>query len=82
MGTTKKIPCVGVDCDNNGITTNGNDPGNPLSTNQAQADLLQVFKNLVAHQPFAVKYKYFKAHADVTKRWQDFTLKEKNKHQS
>ncbi len=66
-----------VDCDNNGIVTHGNDTCNPLSTNQTQADLLQVFKNLVANQPFAIKYKYVKAHADDTKMWCDCTLKER-----
>jgi hypothetical protein len=77
QGTQKKIPRVRVDCDNNGIVTNDNDPCNPLSTNQTQAKLLRVFKNLVANQPFSGKYKYVKAHADDTKRWRDCMLKER-----
>ncbi len=76
-GLNKKIPHVGVDCDSNGIVTHGNNPCNPLSTNQTQVDLLRVFKNLVANQPFAVKFKYGKAHMDDTKRWRDCMLKER-----
>jgi hypothetical protein len=54
----KKIPNVGVDYDNNGIVTHGNDPCNPLLTTQTQADLLQVFKNLVANQPVRLGQAY------------------------
>ncbi len=43
-GCNKKIPHVRVDCDNNSIVPHGNDPCNSLSTNQTQADLLQVLK--------------------------------------
>jgi hypothetical protein len=72
----KKISHIGVDCDNNGVVTHDNDLCNPLLTNKTQADLLQVFKNLVANQPFAVKYKYVKAHADDTRKWCDCMLNE------
>jgi len=63
------IPRVGVDCDNNGIVSHGNTPHILLSTNQTQADLLHVFKNLVSNQSFTVKYKYVQSHADDSKKW-------------
>jgi hypothetical protein len=76
-GYTGKIPCVKVDCDNNGVVSHGNTPNTPLSTNQTQADLLRVFKNLVSRQSFSVKYKYVQSHADDSKKWRDCTLKER-----
>ncbi len=42
------IPRVGADCNNNGVVIHGNSPNTLLSINQTQADLLRVFKNLVA----------------------------------
>ena len=63
-GYKGKIPCVGVDCNNNGVVTHGNTPHTPLSTNQTQADLLRVFKNIVLKQSLLVKYKYVQSHAD------------------
>jgi hypothetical protein len=48
------IPPVVVDCDNNGVVSHGNEPLRPLSTNQSQADILCIFKNLVSAQPFRV----------------------------
>jgi hypothetical protein len=53
-GYKGKIPSIGVDCNNNGIVTHGNSPHIPLSTNQTQADLLCIFKNLVLIQSFIV----------------------------
>jgi hypothetical protein len=53
-GYKGKIPSVGADCNNNGVITHGNTPHIPLSTNQTQADLLRVFKNLVSIQSFTV----------------------------
>ena len=76
-GYNGMIPCVGADCDNNGIVTHGNTPHIPLSTNQTQADLLRVFKNLVSNQSFTVKYKYVQSHADNSKKWKDCSLKER-----
>jgi hypothetical protein len=76
-GCNKKILHVGVDIDSNNVVTHGNKPCNSLWTNKTQADLLQVFNNLVANQPFSVKYKYVKAHADDMKRWCDCMLKER-----
>ncbi len=70
------IPPVVVDCDNNGVVSHGNEPLCPLPTNQSQANILCIFKNLVSAQPFHVQYKYVQSHADDTKRWQDCTLKE------
>jgi hypothetical protein len=70
------IPPVVVDCDNNGVVYHGNNPLLPLPTDQSQADILRVFKNLVSIQPFHVQYKYAQSHANDTKRWQDCTLKE------
>jgi hypothetical protein len=70
------IPPVVVDCDNNGVVSHGNNPLLPLPTVQSQADILQVFKNLVSIQPLRVRYKYVQSHADNTNRWQDYTLKE------
>jgi len=62
------IPCVGADCDNNGVVSHGNTSHISLSTNQTQADLLRVFKNLISNQSFTVKYKYVQSHADDSKR--------------
>jgi hypothetical protein len=69
------IPLVVVDCDNNGVVSHGNKPLHPFPTNQSQATILHVFKNLVAAQPFHVWYKYVQSHANDTKRWQDCMLK-------
>jgi hypothetical protein len=69
------IPPVVVDCDNNGVVSHGNNPLLSLPTNQSQADILWVFKNLVSIQPFCIRYKNVQSHADDTKRWQDCTLK-------
>jgi hypothetical protein len=68
-GYNGKIPCVGADCDNNGVVTHGNTPHIHLSTNQTQADLLRVFKNLISTQFFTVRYKYVQSHADDSKEW-------------
>ena len=70
------IPLVVVGCDNNGVVSHGNEPLRPFPTNQSQADILDIFKNLVAAQPFRVQYKYVQSHANDTKRWQDCSLKE------
>ena len=63
-GYNGMIPRVGADCDNNGIVSHGNMPHIPLSTNQTQAELLRVFKNLVLNQSFTLKYKYVQSHGD------------------
>jgi hypothetical protein len=63
------IPLVKVDCDNNGVVSHGNEPLHPFPTNQLQADILRVFKNLIAAQPFCVQYKYVQSHADDKKIW-------------
>jgi hypothetical protein len=57
-GYNGSIPCVGADCNNNGVVSHGNTSHTSLSTNQTQADLLRVFKNLISNQSFTVKYKY------------------------
>jgi hypothetical protein len=75
-GYKGKIPSIGTDCDKNGILTHGNTPNIPLQTNQTQADLLRIFKNLVSTQTFTVKYKYVQSHADNSKKWQYCTIKE------
>ncbi len=75
-GYKGKIPSVGADCDNNGIITHGNTPNIPLQTNQTQANLLRIFKNLVSTQTFTIKYKYIQFLADNSKKWQDCMLKE------
>jgi hypothetical protein len=77
IGYKGKIPCVGADCDNNGVVNHGNTPHIPLTANQTQADLLRVYKNLISTQPFPVKYKYVQSHADNSKKWRDCTLKER-----
>jgi hypothetical protein len=76
-GHQRKIPSVGADCDNNGVVTHGNSPNTPLPASQTHADLLRVFKNFVATQPFLVKYRYVQSHADDSRRWKDCTLKER-----
>jgi len=62
-GYKGKIPCVGADCDNNGVVNHGNTSHIPLTANQTQADLLRVYKNLISTQPLPVKYKYVQSHA-------------------
>jgi hypothetical protein len=69
IGYNGMIPRVGADCDNNGVVTHGNTPHISLSTNQTQADLLRVFKNLISTQSFTVKYKYVQSHAVYLKKW-------------
>jgi hypothetical protein len=71
------IPLVMVDCDNNWVVSYGNEPLCPFPTNQSQKDIFCVFKNLISAQPFGARYKYVQSHADDTKRWQDFSLKER-----
>ncbi len=66
-GYQGSIPRVGADCDNNGVVIHGNSPNTLLSTNQTQANLLWVFKNLVAMQKNSIKYKYVQSHADNSK---------------
>jgi len=68
-GYNGMIPRVGADCDKNGVVTHGNTPHISLSTNQTQADLLRVFKNLISTQSFTVKYKYVQSHAVYLKKW-------------
>jgi hypothetical protein len=70
------IPLVVVGCDNNGVVSHGNEPLRPFPTNQSQADICRIFKNLFSAQPFCIRYKYMQSHADDTKRWQDCSLKE------
>jgi hypothetical protein len=48
------IPPVVVDCDNNGVVSHRNKPLRSFPTNQSQADILCVFKNLVSAQLFRV----------------------------
>ena len=71
------IPPVVVNCDNNSVVFHGNNSTQPLPTNQSQADLLRIFKNLVSSQTFRVQYKYATSHADDKKKWQDCSLKER-----
>ena len=71
------VPLVMVDCDNNGVVSHRNEPFHPFPTNQSQADILCVFKNLICAQPFCVGYKYVQSHANDTKRWRDCFLKER-----
>ncbi len=71
------IPLVVVNCDNNGVVFHRNEPLHPFPTNQSQADILCIFKNLISAQPFRVQYKYVQLHANDTKRWQDCSLKER-----
>jgi hypothetical protein len=75
-GYKGKIPSARADCNNNGVVTHRNTPHIPLSTNQTQADLLRIFKNLILIQSFTVKYKYVQSHVDNSTKWQDCTLKE------
>ena len=61
------IPLVVVGCDNNGVVSHGNEPLRPFPTNQSQADILCIFKNLISPQLFHVQYKYVQSHANDTK---------------
>jgi hypothetical protein len=76
-GYQGSIPLVGADCNNNNVVIHGNSPNTLLSTNQTQANLLWVFKNLVAMQKIPVKYKYVQSHVDNSKKWKDCSLKER-----
>ncbi len=67
---------VVVDCNNNWVVSHGNGPLHPFPTNQSQANILCIFKNLVAAQLFCVQYKYIQSHGNNTKRWQECLLKE------
>jgi hypothetical protein len=71
------IPPVVVEGDSNGAVFHGNNSFQSLPTNQSQADLLRIFKNLISFQTFGVQYKYVVSHADDKKKWQDFSLKER-----
>ena len=46
--TSLKYMEVTVDCDNNGVVLHGNSPHWALKENQAQADVLRVFKRLIS----------------------------------
>ncbi len=70
------IPFVVVDCDNNVVVSHGNEPLRPFPTNQSQADILCIFKNLISPQLFHVQYKYVQSHANDTKLWRDCSWKE------
>ena len=56
-----------VECDNNGVVTHGNSPGQGLKERQAQEDALRIFKQLITDHPFEVSYKWVKAHQDDMK---------------
>jgi hypothetical protein len=58
-----------------GLFPKGMNPPRSFPTNQSQADILCVFKNFIATQPFSVRY--VQSHADDTKRWRDCLLKER-----
>jgi hypothetical protein len=58
-GYKGKIPCVGADCDNNGVVNHGNTPHIPLTTNQTQADLLQVYKTSFRRNPSPLSINMF-----------------------
>jgi hypothetical protein len=55
------------DCDNTGIVLHGNSPFCPLSDTQTQADVLRVMKQLIARQPFVIKFLYIASHSNDKK---------------
>jgi hypothetical protein len=61
------IPLVMVDCDNNGAVSHGNKPLCPFLTNQSQANILCIFKNLVGAQPFRIDINTY-SHMTMTQR--------------
>ena len=60
------ILLVVVDCDNNGVESNRNNPFSPLRTYQSQADILWVLETS-SLQPVCAQYKYTQSHANNTK---------------
>ncbi len=48
------ISLVMIECDNNGVVSHRNKPLHPFPTRQSQANILQVFKNLVVAKPFCI----------------------------
>ena len=67
---------VTVNCDNNGVVLNGNDPRSPLPEKQVQADVLRCLKQYVRELPVEVVYEWVKGHQDDRLEWGNLTLKE------
>jgi hypothetical protein len=53
-----------IGCNNNGVVYHGNHPWRPLQANQAQADVLWHYKQLVRCQPFKCKMYHVHGHLD------------------
>jgi hypothetical protein len=75
QGRMGPYPVILENCNNLGVVRHGNKPHHPISTTQTHADVLQVFKQYIVHQPFALKFLYVASHAKDTKTWKDCFLK-------
>ena len=58
-------------CDNMGVVKHGNDPKNPLSENQCQADLLGFLKNLISTSRVGMRLRHIHSHSDKHTRHED-----------
>ena len=58
-------------CDNMGVVKHGNDPKNPQSENQCQADLLGILKNLISTSQVGMRLRHVHSHSNKHTRHQD-----------
>ena len=58
-------------CDNMGVVKHGNEPRNPLSEKQSQADLLGFLKNLISTSRVGMKLRHVHSHSDKHTRRED-----------
>jgi hypothetical protein len=65
-----------IGCDNNGVVYHGNHPWRPLQANQAQADVLWHYKQLVRCQPFKCKMYHVHGHLDQFLTYEEMTPSE------
>lgn len=66
-----------IGCDNNGVVHHGNHPWRPITANQAQADVLRYYKQLVREQPFKCKMYHVHGHIDKLIHYEDMTPAER-----
>ena len=66
-----------TDCDNDGVVKHGNSATRQLKENQAQADILRCFKQLVSSNNFVTDYQWVASHQDDERSWVDLSLKKR-----
>jgi hypothetical protein len=69
-------PLTFEDCDNDGVVKHGNPPTRPLSSNQSNADILRIMKQMILEYPFHLKFLYVASHSDDTNKWKECSLRE------